>query len=124
MLLPICKNICLDELCGKGFILTPHGMKKVMAEVAPCLIKCHADAASLDPAARAAALAACPSTCALVDALNKLPPEDKKPAKTAKVPIPSGKTSPSVGAAATGIGAGWVILGVVGAVAAALWWPR
>jgi len=73
-----CKRICISGACTQGFLITPSAMQKVMAGSGACLTKCYADAAKLaDPTARAAANAACPSTCALAAELAKLPPKDK-----------------------------------------------
>lgn len=77
-----CQLVCISEACGRGILLTPIGMQKVMSKVGACLATCFADAAKLqDPTAREAANAACQSTCALATEISKLPVEDKPPAK-------------------------------------------
>lgn len=96
LLAPECQAICLHEACGEGILITPNGMKKVMAKVGGCLTTCLNDANKLpDNGARQAARAACPTTCGLYIELAKLPPEDKQDAKTAPVPTPSTPASKS-----------------------------
>jgi hypothetical protein len=136
LLAPECQSICLHEACGEGMLITPHGMGKVMKQIGDCLTYCNAQADKLpDDGARQAAKAACPSTCGLYQALADLPPEDKQDAKTAKIPKPPAGSPPppkkppppittaNTASASSGGGAGTalVVVGVLAAVAWAVW---
>lgn len=94
--LEFCKSICIEEACGNGILLTPHGMQTVVAKLGDCLSFCYGQAEKLtDPIARQAARIACPSTCGLANELAKLPASDKRPAKTTPIPPPPKTTPPA-----------------------------
>jgi len=87
LFLSACQSICITEACGKGILLTPTGMQKVIPKIADCMVLCQTQAEQLtDPVAREAARAACPTTCGLYNEISKLPPEDRPDAKNAPPP--------------------------------------
>jgi hypothetical protein len=126
--LPICADFCLDQLCTAGFVITPKGAQAVLGKVGPCLTKCFADANALsNPSARAAALAACQSTCNLAAALAALPPSERSPVQACPSgqilvggkcsPISGSKTEPAKFSAAR---SSWLPIAVVAAAVAAV----
>ena len=128
ILLNACQSVCITEACGKGILLTPHGMGAVIGKIGDCLTFCNAQADKLDdPTAREAAKAACPATCGLYSEVSKLPASDQKPAPGASIPIPGQKppskppptptpTTPS----SAGVPASFWLwgLGIIGVIAA------
>jgi hypothetical protein len=120
LLATACQSVCITEACGNGILLTPRGLQKVVPKIADCLTYCRTQAEKLsDSSARAAALAACPSTCMLAAELAKLPPEDKQNAKTAPIPQPPGTPAASKSAPSSDRGLGSVLI-IAALVAAAV----
>lgn len=83
ILAPYLVDICMNEACGRGIILTPNDMQKAGAVIGTCMQQCVDDAQKLpDNGARQAALAACPTTCNMAHVLEQVHAQAAAPPTT------------------------------------------